>query len=73
VRLRRDVPVAVEVEGALAEERLAFLFEEAGGLVAVRIEAGEASAPAPALGLEALGRALGRPVREVVTLDLASL
>ena len=69
--LARDVPVAIAVDGAVAEDRLDLLFEEPGGLVVVRVETGAADAASPGLPPDALSRALGRPVREVLTLSLA--
>jgi ATP-dependent exoDNAse (exonuclease V) beta subunit len=68
--LARDVPVAVGAEGSVMEDRLDILFEEPGGLVAVRLGDGATDA-APGLPPDALARALGRPVREVLRLDLA--
>jgi hypothetical protein len=68
--LARDVPVAVEAEGSVTQDRLDILFEESEGLVAVRVEDG-AVETAPGLRDDALARALGRPVREVLRLDLA--
>jgi ATP-dependent helicase/nuclease subunit A len=67
--LGRDVPVAVLAEGTIQEDRLDLVFEESGALVAVRVEAGGARV-SPRLSSEALGRALGRPVRELCVLDL---
>ena len=72
--LGRDVPVTIAVDGVVAEDRLDILFEEPGGLVVVRIETGAADAPgiaSPGLRPDALARALGRPVREVLTLSFA--
>jgi hypothetical protein len=68
--LARDVPVAIAVDGAVAEDRLDLLFEESGGLVVVRVEAGAADAASTGLQPDSLARALGRPVREVLTLSL---
>jgi ATP-dependent helicase/nuclease subunit A len=68
--VRRDVPVAAVVEGEVVEDRLDLLFEERGALVAVRLRVGADGEPDAPLGAEALGRLLGRPVREVVLLDL---
>ncbi len=69
--LARDVPVAIAADGAVAEDRLDLLFEEPGGLVVVRVEAGAADAASTGLEPDALARALGRPVREVLTLSLS--
>ncbi len=65
----RDVPVTVEVDGAIVEDRLDLVLEEPGGLVVVRL-ATPGEVP-PRLPAEALGPALGRPVLDVLTLDLA--
>jgi len=69
--LARDVPVTIAVDGAVADDRLDLLFEEPGGLVVVRIEAGAAEGASTGLRPDALARALGRPVREVLTLSLS--
>ncbi len=72
--LGRDVPVTIAVDGVVADDRLDILFEEPGGLVVVRIETGAADATgiaSPGLRPDALSRALGRPVREVLTLSFA--
>jgi ATP-dependent helicase/nuclease subunit A len=69
--LTRDVPVAVEIAGAVAEDRLDMVFEESGGLVVVRIE--PQVDPGSAIPADALGTALGRPVREVVTLSFGGV
>jgi hypothetical protein len=66
--------VTIAVDGVVAEDRLDILFEEPGGLVVVRIETGAVDAPGIAssgLRPDALSRALGRPVREVLTLSFA--
>jgi ATP-dependent helicase/nuclease subunit A len=68
--LARDVPLAVETGGAVVEDRLDLLFEESGELVAVRVETGTAAGASARLGADALSRALGRPVRELLALDL---
>jgi hypothetical protein len=47
------------------------VFEESGGLVVVRIE--PRVDPGSAIPAAALGTALGRPVREVVTLSLGGV
>jgi hypothetical protein len=67
----RDVPVAVEVAGAVTEDRLDVVFEEPGGLIVVRVESGAADGVSHGLSLDALTRAFARPVREVVALNLA--
>ena len=69
--LARDVPVAIAVAGAAAEDRLDLLFEEPGGLVVVRLEGGAAEVASPGLPSDVLSRALGRPVLEVLTLSLS--
>ena len=69
--LARDVPVTIAADSAVAEDRLDLLFEEPGGLVVVRVEAGVADAASPGFQPDALARALGRPVREVLTLTLS--
>jgi len=68
--LARDVPVAVQADGTVVEDRLDLVFEEQGGLVVVRTgnETPEAS---PRLSVDVLGAALRRPVREVLVVDLA--
>ena len=65
--LARDVPVAIAVDGAVAEDRLDLLFEEPGGLVVVRVERARPTRASPGLPPDALSRALGRPVPEVLT------
>jgi hypothetical protein len=45
---------------------LDFLFEEAGELVALRIETGARDGISPGLSVDALAPALGRPVRELL-------
>jgi hypothetical protein len=65
----RDMPVAALVEGAVVEDRLDLVFEEPGGLVVVRVDAGE-DAARPAMSPEMLAPALGRPVREALVLSL---
>jgi hypothetical protein len=67
--LARDVPVAVEAAGAVTEDRLDLVFEEPAGLIVVRVGAA-ADDVAPGLPAAALAPALGRPVREVLTLSL---
>jgi hypothetical protein len=68
--LARDVPVAVVVDGAVVEDRLDLLFEEPGGLVVV--QTGNAvDGASPGLPAATLAAALGRPVREILVLDLA--
>jgi hypothetical protein len=69
--LARDVPVAVEVGGAVTEDRLDILFEEPGGLVVLRVETDARDAVSPGLPPEALAAALGRPVQELLTLSLS--
>jgi hypothetical protein len=69
--LTRDVPVAVEVEGAVAEDRLDIVFEEEGELVVVRAGL-PADGPSVGLPAEILSPALGRPIREVAILNLAT-
>jgi hypothetical protein len=69
--LTRDVPVAVEVEGAVAEDHLDIVFEEEGELVVVRAGL-PADGPSIALPAEILSAALGRPIREVAILNLAT-
>jgi hypothetical protein len=69
--LARDVPVAVEVAGAVTEDRLDILFEEPGGLVVLRVETDARDAVSPGLPPEALAAALGRPVLEMLTLSLS--
>src|SRR5262249_61543555 len=69
--LARDVPVAVDVDGLVVEDRLDVLFEEQGGLVVVRTADAADGSPGPPV--EALAAALGRPVREVLVLDLAGV
>jgi ATP-dependent helicase/nuclease subunit A len=69
--LERDVPVAIEADGAVVEDRLDILFEEPGGLVVVRLAAGVAEGASASLQPEALARGLGRPIREVLTLSLS--
>ena len=69
--LERDVPVAIEADGAVVEDRLDVLFEEPGGLVVVRLVVGAADGVSPGLQPDALAQALGRPVSDVLTLDLA--
>jgi hypothetical protein len=70
--LARDVPVAVEVDGLVVEDRLAMVFEEPAGLVIVRATpATESGVPGPAS--EQLAPAFGRAVHEVLTLDVALL
>jgi ATP-dependent helicase/nuclease subunit A len=66
----RDVPVAVQLAGVIAEDRLDIVFEEPRGLVVVRVLTGVTDWTSPGLPPEALAPALGRPVREVLTLDL---
>jgi ATP-dependent helicase/nuclease subunit A len=67
--LRRDVPVALALDGALVEHRLDLLFEEDGALVAVRVAADPEGGPGSPLTAERLAGVLGRPVREVLVLD----
>ncbi len=69
--LARDVPVAVEVAGAVTEDRLDILFEEPGGLVVLRVETDARDAVSPGLPPDALAAALGRPVLEMLTLSLS--
>jgi ATP-dependent helicase/nuclease subunit A len=69
--LGRAVPVAVEVAGRVEEDTLDLVFEEPGGLVVVRFDDGDAALPKPpSLPAATLSRALGRPVLEVLALDL---
>ena len=66
----RAVPVAVPVEGRVVEDRVDLLWEEAGGLVIARLETGDRATRG--LPPEALASALGRPVHDVLVLDLAA-
>ena len=68
--LARDVPVTLAVAGTVTEDRLDIVFEESGELVVVRVGTA-ADGVSPGLPAEALAPALGRPVREVVALNLA--
>jgi hypothetical protein len=70
--LARDVPVAADVGRVVVEERLDMLFEEQGGLVAVRVPTPGAGV-SPGLSSEALAAGLGRPIREVLVLDLGDV
>jgi ATP-dependent helicase/nuclease subunit A len=67
--LARDVPVALEVGGTVVEDRLDIVFEESGGLVVVRVGPA-ADGASPERSPETFAPALGRPVREVLTLSL---
>ena len=58
-------------DGAVAEDRLDLVFEEPGGLVVVRVDAGAGDAASPGLPPDALAPALGRPVREALVLSLS--
>jgi hypothetical protein len=69
--LARDVPVAVETGGMIVEDRLDVLFEERRALVVVRVETG-VDGPSTALAPDTLAGALGRRVREVLTLELTA-
>ena len=66
----RDVPVALEVGGAVTQDRIDIVFAESGGLVLVRVRTA-ADVVSTVLPAEALGAVLGQPVLEVATLDLA--
>jgi ATP-dependent helicase/nuclease subunit A len=70
--LARDVPVAAEAGRVVVEERLDMLFEEQGGLVVVRI-ANPGDGVSLGLSSESLAAALGRPIREVLVLDLGDV
>jgi hypothetical protein len=72
VWLARDVPVAVEADGAVVADRLDLLFEEPEGLVVVRTGSALDGA-SPALPAEAIATTFGRPVREVLALDLTDV
>src|SRR5262249_38680496 len=69
--LARDVPVAAAADGTVVGDRLDLIFEGQGGLVVVRIGNTE-DGSSPGLPTATLAAALGRPVREVLVLDLAS-
>jgi ATP-dependent exoDNAse (exonuclease V) beta subunit len=67
----REVPVMAEVDGVLVDGRVDLVFEEADGLVTVEIKTDadpDAGAAQANLYAGALGRALGRPVREALVL-----
>ena len=68
----RDVPVAAVADGSVTDERLDLLFEEVGGLVAVRVAPDPTGRGPRDLPPDALAAALGRPVREQLVLDLAA-
>ena len=68
----RDVPVAADAGGVVVEDRLDMLFEEPGGLVVVRTASPEDGA-SPRLSPETLAAALGRPIRDVLVLDLGNV
>ncbi len=70
-RCLRDVPVAAPVAGAVVEERLDLVWEEGGELVVVRVGSGPGDRATPPLPDAVLASALGRPVRDVLVLDLA--
>jgi ATP-dependent helicase/nuclease subunit A len=70
----RDVPVAAEIDGVAVDERADLVFEEGGALVLVAWAAGDEPPDAAARRARlaaALGRALGRPVRETVVVPAA--
>ena len=69
--LLRNVPVAVPLEGQVVEDRLDLVWEEAGGLVVVRVATTPTDRDPPPLPPDVLGAALGRPVRELLVLDLS--
>jgi ATP-dependent exoDNAse (exonuclease V) beta subunit len=67
--MAREVAVTAEVGGALVDGRVDLLFEEDGELVAVELKTDDDATEGPeqvALYREALGRALGRPVKEAL-------
>jgi len=68
--VRRDVPVAVDRDGTVVQERLGFVFPEGDGVVAVRLMGAPDADAAPGLSAAELGRALGRPVRAVLALAI---
>jgi hypothetical protein len=68
----RDVPVAVQLAGAVREGRLDLVFEEPQGLVVVRVAPDATAGTSDGFPPETLTPVLGRPVREVLTLDLVS-
>jgi hypothetical protein len=65
----RDVPVALEIDGTVVEDRLDIVFEEPDGLVVVRLGPA-ADDRTPERSPETFAPALGRPVTAVLTLDL---
>jgi ATP-dependent helicase/nuclease subunit A len=70
-RLVKDVPVALPAGDAVLEDRLDLVWEEDGGLVAVRVGSALASGATVPGPPDALSSALGRRVGEVLHLDLA--
>jgi hypothetical protein len=55
----------------VVEDRVDLVWEEAGALVVARVATGPAGGDPPHLPPDALAAALGRPVRELLVLDLS--